>query len=334
MGCMETALKDAIADQAMEVGTASVSRKDGDVMANDSNNVDSLKPALNLTVARELLFRCFTCKRLAHYNHLPKPLGFEDATVAEIAEHYQTAKNWLCADCSSYKYGLDKIIAWRPYPSNAIEPAREPNELPNYKTQLPREYLVKWSGRSYRRLDWVPHMWLLSTNQSKLKHFIARGTKVELLEKPINDDEDAKDVDGVEDLPTFEKAAELSCSSSVKPDTTSSSPSGPMPDAEKRIPLPWKTTHRVLDILLWCPVKSGGFKRKNRRTVETSDDDEVSGQHANEKRITFEKGKQPPADFTQSADEWEKQKDLKVDDVTNVAWAFIKWCELGYDEGK
>jgi hypothetical protein len=327
---METALKPAVADQATEVGTIAKPTKAGDIiMGDDSNTADFSQTHSNRVVSRDLFFRCLTCKRLSHYSHLPKPLGFEDATVSEVAEHYQTAKNWLCADCSSYKYGLDKIIAWRPYPSSAVEP---PNVLPNYKAQLPREYLVKWSGRSYRRLDWVPHMWLLSTSPGKLKHFVAGGTKVDLLEEPINDDKDAMNVDNTEDLPIFEKAVESSRSSSVKPDSTTPSPSGPLPDAEKRIPLPWKTTHRVLDVLLWRPTKTGGSKRAKRRVVEISEDEEVINQYANEKRMTFEKGKEPPADLTQTADEWEERKDLQMDDVREVAWAFIKWDELGYEE--
>jgi hypothetical protein len=175
-------------------------------------------------------------------------------------------------------------------------------------------------------------MWLLSTSPGKLKHFVAGGTKVDLLEEPINDDKDAMNVDNTEDLPIFEKAVESSRSSSVKPDSTTPSPSGPLPDAEKRIPLPWKTTHRVLDVLLWRPTKTGGSKRAKRRVVEISEDEEVINQYANEKRMTFEKGKEPPADLTQTADEWEERKDLQMDDVREVAWAFIKWDELGYEE--
>jgi hypothetical protein len=281
-------------------------------------------------LARELFFRCFVCKRLAHYSHLPKPLGLKDAPVAEIAEHYQNVKKWLCADCSSFKYDLEKIIAWRPYPSNAVEPVRKPDEVPNHKHHLPREYLVKWSGRSYRRLDWVPHMWLASTKPSKLKNFIIGGTKVDLLEEPVrSQSQTPMEVDTVS-FPTFEGAVE-SRNLSVNPETAARFPVGPMPDAEQRIPLPWKTVHRVLDVVLWRPnVRKA--KRITKRTITSSSEED--GPSIDYKDVVFQKGEQPADELTVRVDNWEKRKPLEITDIKEVAWAFIKWDELGYEEGK
>ena len=134
----------------------------------------SVKPT-NIEPSSELLFRCFTCKRLSHYAELPPKIE-DDDEVVEIAASYQ--KNWLCMDCSSYIYSLDKILAWRPYPATVVE--EDPGRA-DYKSHLPREYLVKWEERGYRRTTWVPHMWLLSTSPGKLKNFVAGGSKVELL---------------------------------------------------------------------------------------------------------------------------------------------------------
>lgn|SRR6266545_5726 len=330
MGCTENAFEhDANVDDNAPPDAPSKT----DIIMEDASLAGIGSSRSSSSVARELLFRCFTCKRVAHYQHLPRPLLFEGASTADIAEHYQSSKSWLCADCSSYRYGLEKIIAWRPYPADAVEPVRKPDELPPFKNSLPREYLVKWSGRSYRRLDWVPHMWLLSTNPSKLKNFIAGGTKVELLDEPVKDDQDAMDVDSTSALPTFEKATE-SRASSIKPETNTRTPSEPMPDAERRIPLPWKTVHRVLDILLWRrPDKKGVPKRKHKRTIESSDEGE-DDPSAVERRMTFEKGEQPSSDFTQLVEDWEEHKKLEPDDIDMVAWAFIKWDELGYEEGE
>jgi len=282
-------------------------------------------------VARELLFRCFMCKRLAHYAHLPKSLGFEDASVVEVAEHYQNAKQWLCSDCSSFKYDLDKIIAWRPYPPNALELGKL-DEVPNHKHHLPREYLVKWKGRSYRRLDWVPHMWLASTKPNKLKNFIISGTRVDLLEEPVQSDQAHVDVDATM-LPTFEGVEESRSSSvNLKPEPARF-PVGPMPDAEQRIPLPWKTVHRVLDVVLWRPnAGKRPQKRITKRAIASSGEDDVP--HDDHKRIVFQKGEQPADELTIRVDDWELRKPLEITDVKEVAWAFIKWDELGYEEGK
>ncbi|KAF9527780.1 SNF2 family N-terminal domain-containing protein [Crepidotus variabilis] len=330
LGCTETALE---MDPSKIVEQKRAKNTDSDVIMQENS-----EPQVDRSIARELLFRCFTCKRLCHYQHLPKPLGFEEDTVAEVAEYYQNSKNWLCADCSSFKYGLDKIIAWRPYPANAVEAAgRKGESAANYKSQLPREYLVKWTGRSYRRLDWVPHMWLLSTHPGKLKHFVAGGTKVELLEEPLKDEENVMEVDEASTLPSFEKNVE-STANFDKPEITLVSPAAAMPDAERRIPLHWKTVHRVLDVNLWrIPVKKGkpsaSTKRKQQKVLLPSEDDEEDEEEALQKKYVFDHGEQPAADYTKTVDEWEKDQGvLQKEDVKHVVWVFIKWDELGYEE--
>ncbi|KDR85372.1 hypothetical protein GALMADRAFT_234197 [Galerina marginata CBS 339.88] len=334
MGCMETAL----APDASRVKVDdSVHPEDGaDVVMKDgtASSAEELHEPVR-SLARELLFRCFTCKRLAHYRHLPVPAALDDdSAVADVAEHYQQAKSWLCADCSSYKYGLDKIIAWRPYPDNVVEPSRTSNEAPNYKTPLPREYLVKWAGKSYRRLEWVPHMWLLSTHPSKLKNFVSGGTKVELLQQPYESDEDGMEVDSRAPGRLFEKDLE-SRASSVKPtDIATVSPISPMPDAERRIPKSWKQVGRVLDILLWRPQAKKQTKRRIHKKAVNSSDEE-SSEDGRKKRVSalvFDKGEQPPDEFTESVEEWELHGTLSKSDIDQVVWAFIKWDELGYDE--
>jgi chromodomain-helicase-DNA-binding protein 4 len=321
MGCMETVIKADLLAQP---------KTNGDTLTKETPTAGSSSTvSSDSAVARALFFRCFMCKRLAHYGHLPKSPGFEDASVTEIAEHYQNTKKWLCADCSSFKYDLDKIIAWRPYPPNALEPVRNPDEVPNHKHHLPREYLIKWKGRSYRRLDWVPHMWLASTKPHKLKNFIINGTRVDLLEEPVQDNQARTDVDTAV-LPTFDRVVE-SRSSSVKPETAVRFPVGPMPDAQQRIPLPWKTVHRVLDVVLWRP--NGGkraHKRIAKRTIASSSEEDNPVDH---KRIVFQRGEQPADELTVRVDDWETRKPLEITDVKEVAWAFIKWDELGYEEG-
>ncbi|CAA7268012.1 unnamed protein product [Cyclocybe aegerita] len=330
MGCMEIALepdpsRTKTTNEAVTSTAEDVSMIDGTPEAQDGA-VQSL--------ARELLFRCFTCKRLAHYAHLPKPLGFEESSTPDIADHYQTSKSWLCANCSSYKYGLDKIIAWRPYPANAVETPLRPGEFPNYKAHLPREYLVKWAGRSYRRTEWVPHMWLLSTNTAKLKNFVSGGTKVELLKEPLNEDDNAMEVDAPGGPPkALFDSKPVSRASSLKSDAINSAIAA-LPDAERRIPPPWKTVDRVLDILLWrkSSKKSAGKKKSKRPIALSSDDDDDDDEMKEVTSVVFEKGQQPPDSLTETVDEWEIHDDLEKKDANRVVWAFFKWNELGYEE--
>ncbi|KAF9479710.1 hypothetical protein BDN70DRAFT_878461 [Pholiota conissans] len=330
MGCMETAL---MPDLSRTKGVELQKTDSEDIIMKDGTSASS-EPVRSL--ARELLFRCFTCKRLAHYRHLSLPPNQGgDFDLRDIAAHYQHAKNWLCPDCSSFGYGLDKIIAWRPYPANAKEPALGWREIPDYKSLLPREYLVKWAGRSYRRIQWVPHMWLVSTNLAKLKNFISGGTKVELLKEPVELQEDKMDIDEPGRDILFDNAEE-SRPPSVKPGEELTTHDA-LPDAERRIPIPWKTVDRILDVLLWRPpakTKKSAPQTKRKKTIAIISEDEGSDDNKSRRPPVqiFEKGEQPPSHSTETIDEWESHDLLTKDDVDSVVWAFIKWDGLNYDE--
>jgi chromodomain-helicase-DNA-binding protein 4 len=303
----------------------------GDIEMDDPEALEESSSQLKLE--RTLLFRCFTCKRASHYAHLPLPKSFEsDSHIADVAEYYQ-GKGFLCADCVSFRYPLDKILAWRPYPATAVET----ESPPNYRNPLPREYLVKWTDRSYRRLSWVPHMWLLSTNQSKLKNFLSGGAKVELLtEIPIDDE-------AMDTTQNFEIGASASKTSSDKGnDMTTYGPLDALPDAEKRIPPRWKTVDRVLDLIFWDdeskapPKKSGTRKGKKARVIESDEDDAMDEDNSEPEELKdiFDTGELPENLPQLNASEWEQVHDeIKESDISKVVWAFVKWDDLGYEEG-
>ncbi|KAJ7654999.1 SNF2 family DNA-dependent ATPase [Mycena polygramma] len=325
MGCMETALEPDAATSTKPSGPGSATNKD--VEMTDAASV------LKYDSATALLFRCFLCKRLAHYEHMPLPSDFPpDSDIADIAAHY--TDSWLCSDCSSFRFDLDKILAWRPYPANAVEPSRLSDQPPHYKTPLPREYLVKWVDRSYRRTQWVPHMWLVSTNAAKLKNFLADGSKVELLDEPADEQTPG------EDNAAFQVVVE-SREPSAKPGAAqkpAARPQDPTPDAERRIPPAWKTVDRVLDLLLWRPRRKQQKKKGKGKAKRRIDSDDVSSgsedEDAKERAAAFDYGEQPSPLFTESLEEWEKRTHSKftVDDADAVAWIFVKWDDLTYDE--
>ncbi|KAJ6604478.1 SNF2 family DNA-dependent ATPase [Mycena vulgaris] len=336
MGCMETALEPDAASSAKLPTNSVASGTREDVEMADATKASSL---LKYDATTALLFRCLLCKRLAHYEHLPSPPDFpSDADIADVALHYTTS--WLCSDCSSFTFGLDKILAWRPYPPNAVEPPRSVREPVNYKTPLPREYLVKWVDRSYRRTQWVPHMWLVSTNHAKLKNFLVDGPKVELLEEPA--DENTTD----ETNAAHYQVVVDSRDSSVKPGSVpkpAARPQDATPDAERRIPPAWKTVDRVLELILWRPRRSKQQKRgppkkgkgKSKRRIESDDDSIEAEEEAEaERAAAFDHGEQPSSLFTESLEEWEtrNKKTFSIQNVDEVAWIFVKWDDLTYDE--
>jgi chromodomain-helicase-DNA-binding protein 4 len=333
MGCLETVDAPPISRQQAtgDVSGSAPGRPDCDIEMADGSG-----PTVDAATSREHVFRCFTCKRAAHWNHLPVPSG-NDGTPVSLAVHYRLGTKWLCHDCSSYTFALDKILAWRPYPKNATQPAAGAT---SYKSQLPREYLVKWTKRSYRRTSWVPHMWLLSTSPAKLKNFLASGSRVKLLERPAAEQAATQDDGAV-------AGAGDSREPSAPVDSEDSASNAPFAaaDAERRIPPAWKTVDRVLDVLLWAPEKRSNTRRRAGRShpgnprvkhvaEDSSADDSVSTEVENQRSAAYDLGEQPDEDLTETVAEWEKRtkKQLSSEDAGLVIWAFIKWDDLGYEE--
>lgn len=307
----------------------------------DAQMLDATKTSVedDLTMPKELLFRCFTCKRLAHYEHLPVPVEYNQQSLDSVllAEHYQTSTEWKCADCASFTFPLDKILAWRPYPSNAIESGHlEGKSL--HTQNLPREYLVKWLDKSYRRTQWVPHMWLSSTHAAKLKNFLSTGPKVELLLFAAPDENSLADAGKKGDAePTpFEITVD---SEQVGTKTTVVNTSlDPAPDAERRIPLPWKTVDRVLDVVLLPDRKKRAKSKKTgkKRAISSDEEEDYDDEIENEIQAILVDGEQPANHLTETVAEWEGRtgKDISIADISHVVWAFIKWDDLSYEEGK
>ncbi|KAJ4002497.1 SHREC complex subunit Mit1 [Lentinula boryana] len=320
MGCLET----IPAQSKFSGGQSNKTVGDTDMnIAASSIVVSSSAPTSG---DAQLLFRCFTCKRPAHYQHLEDDITAED-DLTHVAAHYQS--NWLCRNCSSYLWGVDKILAWRPYPANATQPVQPLN----IKEPLPREYLVKWQEKGYRRTEWVPHMWLVSTHFSKLKNFTMNGTKIELLElatsKPSS--EDSGSLFDVQDEPSVAHS-KLENDSSLL---------APLVDAENRIPSGWKTVDRVLDVQLRFVPRAQTKSKKERKgerqksLVIHSEEEDSEPEEAREAfQAAFDRGEEPEG-FVESVDSFEARTGTEFDPqehIDLVIWAFFKWVDLGYEE--
>lgn len=289
---------------------------------------------------KDLLFRCKLCKRLAHYAHLPsdrfmKDLA-EEVDVEATAEYYQHDQDWSCADCVSFVYRVEKILAWRPYPANTPQPELPHGESINPKMHLPREYLVKWQDRSYRRVQWVPHGWLASVHSGLLRNFLLHGPKVELLEHAVREDQIANAVSEGGIGKSNKESDEPRPKAGRSSDDVALLPSL---DAERRIPPAWKTVDRVLDVLIWFPQEQRSKAKKKRVTRKDKiahADPAATSDAQKEWDEAFELGEVPSAHNTRTADQWDdnEEDELSVDDIDRVVWVFIKWDDLGYEEGK
>ncbi|KAF9076104.1 hypothetical protein BDP27DRAFT_1313905 [Rhodocollybia butyracea] len=334
MGCSKTILAQSSQPKQQPPG-GNATDGDGDVQMQAASSSVVARSDSTSTDAR-LLFRCFTCKRLAHYQHIEDDISPDtsDYDLADIAAHYQS--NWLCKDCVSYLWSVDKILAWRPYPTNATQPL----EL-NTKEPLPREYLIKWQERGYRRTEWVPHMWLVSTHFARLKNFLVNGTKAELLDQaPVDQPREEEPTD------IFGNIATESSAKSPKADNNMLSSLSGLVDAEDRIPIAWKTVGRVLDVQLRFDPKTHAKanKRKNSRQkrgrkstrIDSEDEEEVSeSEEAKEAfEAAFDRGEEPQG-LVESVEDFEERTGTKFDPEEHIGlviWAFFKWNDLGYEE--
>jgi chromodomain-helicase-DNA-binding protein 4 len=285
---------------------------------------------------RQLLFRCMTCKRAAHYDHLENP-SIEESTLVEIARVYQEDQGWLCKDCFSFPPTIDKIIAWRPYPRDAKK--ANPDEA-YYRDTLPREYLVKWASKSYRRTSWVPHLWLLAKAQSKLRNFlVGKGPKVQLEHTRIIKLKEGEE--GVRHRVYVDDAGDPR-------------PPAALPDAEDYIPEAWLRVDRVLDVRLWTPGKKkpalakkndrGGRKGGGGRKVISSSDDELEEAETivgidpvteRQRENAYQLGHEPSKEYLETVDEWEARTNQRftTESIDQVIWCYFKWEGQEYAEG-
>lgn len=351
MGCKVTALEpESLSSQraddhtlpapAAVIGTSPAASEGRDVLPEQSSPTRSQRKEVAVP-PKELLFRCKLCKRLAHYAHLPPPNGVFDDTIEgvnteAIAEYYQRNQDWSCADCVSFVYRVEKILAWRPFPANAPQPDLPHGESVSPKMHLPREYLVKWQDRSYRRVQWVPHGWLASIHTGLLRNFLLHGPKVELLDHAVREDQVANAVS--------EGGVGGSSKESDEPRSITEGRSEglallPSLDAERRIPPAWKTVDRVLDVLMWFPGQQRTNANKKKKVVKetmASSDAVIDLDIQREWNEAFELGEVPSTQNTRTLEEWEAEREdeLSAGDIDRVVWAFIKWDDLGYEEGR
>jgi chromodomain-helicase-DNA-binding protein 4 len=344
MGCKNVALEpESSGTQKAEHAPPSSDPGTGIAVSKETepNSFIGSRPKDPTIPSEKLLFRCRTCKRLAHYAHLPPPDGTikemaEEVDVEAIAEHYQRNQDWLCADCISFSYRAEKILAWRPDPPNAQQPEFPHGESISPKIHLPREYLVKWQDRSYRRVQWVPHGWLASIHAGLLRNFLLHGPKVELLEHAVREDQVANPISEGGIGGSSKELDDPQPKAAVRSEGVALLPS---PSAERRIPPAWKTVDRVLDVLVWFPREqksTANRKRNPSKEMITSAEAAATSDAQREWNEAFEIGEVPSTQNTSTVDEWEAQKsdELSVNDIDRVVWAFIKWDDLGYDEGK
>ncbi|KAI1136134.1 PHD/FYVE-zinc-finger like domain-containing protein [Hypoxylon sp. FL0543] len=116
-----------------------------DVQADLLNNPDNV------------LFRCSTCRRAYHFEHLP-PIAADRANGMNIPSkrvaEYSSAE-WKCRECQEAAQRIHALVAWRPTDRTSR------SELVAEEFNCDQiEYLVKWEGKSHHHDQWMPGAWV------------------------------------------------------------------------------------------------------------------------------------------------------------------------------
>ncbi|KAI0881702.1 PHD/FYVE-zinc-finger like domain-containing protein [Annulohypoxylon maeteangense] len=117
--------------------------------------------------AANVLFRCSTCKRGYHLEHLPPidpdRVGSGDVRYDRIHEY--SLEGWKCKECLEATHKIHALVAWRPADQSSYQNGRICDEFGSDEI----EYLVKWDGRSHAHDSWMPGAWVYGIAASAMR---------------------------------------------------------------------------------------------------------------------------------------------------------------------
>ena len=108
--------------------------------------------------ADNVLFRCISCWRAFHFEHLPSRSDTMDMDVEVNPEQRfrEYSRDWKCKDCLDMPAKVSGLIAWKPMDEDIYDPGLAFNKIDEDE----KAYLVKWEGMSYFRARWMPGAWV------------------------------------------------------------------------------------------------------------------------------------------------------------------------------
>jgi hypothetical protein len=84
--------------------------------------------------------------------------------------------------------------------------------------------------------------------------------------------------------------------------------------------------------MLWYPENPNSKAKKKGRLLKVDNWEENLTE---EQTYVQDRGEQPSADYAGTISEWEDKTgdEVSIEHASAVAWAFLKWNDLGYDQG-
>ncbi|KAM0415751.1 hypothetical protein ACHAPT_013299 [Fusarium lateritium] len=133
-----------------------------------------------------VLFRCVSCHRGWHVEHLP---GLSEGSIGtdlkseRLKDH---SIDWQCHECGTAKHKIHRLVAWRPVQEDVAKQVPRPTW--HDVTEDDKEYLIKWDTRSYRHCTWKPGAWVHGVAASTMRvSFGKRDAEQDLLKVDESD---------------------------------------------------------------------------------------------------------------------------------------------------
>ena len=131
-----------------------------------------------------VLFRCRTCQRAWHFEHLPSrydtsntPKDIDELRDERFKEY---TPRWQCKECCEVPAKVQGLVAWRPVDRDSYI---EGQTLESFREDE-KEYLIKWEDKSYFGCTWMPGGWVWGVTAVIMrKAFFRRDEGANLLPK-------------------------------------------------------------------------------------------------------------------------------------------------------
>ncbi|CCU78402.1 chromodomain-helicase-DNA-binding protein [Blumeria hordei DH14] len=133
--------------------------------------------------SKNVLFRCVTCKRATHFEHLP-PLSkdvdkSDDIDVLRESRLKEYKSKWRCKDCQNNSAKVHRLVCWRLLDRESFS-----NQAIEDLCADSIEYLIKWEEKSYFECTWMPGSWVWGVTQKSMrKAFLRRNEDDNMLLK-------------------------------------------------------------------------------------------------------------------------------------------------------
>jgi chromodomain-helicase-DNA-binding protein 4 len=124
---------------------------------------DGIDPSISVDAklinnVSNVLFRCSSCRRPYHFEHLPpfrdRGAGQPRSTDFHESQVNQYSRVWICNDCDAGSK-VEKLVAWRPVSLESYVHG----ETSDMVLEDLKEYLIKWPEKSYHHCTWMPGAW-------------------------------------------------------------------------------------------------------------------------------------------------------------------------------